>query len=120
MQVGRATVASRGRDGFGPSPRVGAIVAEAGGELVGFVSYTWNYSVWLASDYMNIDDVFMAEPYRVKGVGGALMLKARQVCVSRGRHRIRWEVEPGNAAAIRFYERLGARLRTKGMFGWDV
>lgn len=114
------TVATLRRDGFGPNPKFGAIVAESGGKLVGYVSYSWNYSIWLTSTYMHIDDVFVLESHRGQGIGEALMLKASQVCKSRGAHRIRWEVETDNATAIRFYERLGAKLRIKGIFGWDV
>ncbi len=39
---------------------------------------------------------------------------------ARGYPRIRWEVQTDNVAAIRFYERLGATMRTKGVFVWDV
>ena len=53
-------------------------------------------------------------------MGTALLIAAVYVCRDRGCHRVRWEVETDNADAIRFYERLGARLRTKGIFGWDV
>jgi len=72
------------RDGFGPTPRFAALVANAGGGLVGFVSYTWNYSVWLAGEYMNIDDMFVAENHRGHGVGTALTLAAGRGCQDRG------------------------------------
>lgn len=108
------------RDGFGPQPRFGALLAESNGTLVGYASYMWHYSIWLASPYMNVDDVYVAASHRGLGIGEALMLAARGLCRARGLHRVRWEVQPDNEAAIRFYERLGARMRTKGVFGWDV
>jgi hypothetical protein len=32
---------------------------------------------------------------------------------------MRWEVQPDNHDAIRFHERIGAMMRTKGVFAWD-
>lgn len=116
----KSSVATLREDGFGRNPRFGAILAESDGELIGYATYTWNYSIWLGGDCMNIDDVFVSAAHRGKGIGEALMLGAKQVCRANGRLRMRWEVEPDNSAAIRFYERLGAKLRTKGVFGWDV
>ena len=116
----RTSVSTLREDGFGLNPRFGAILAEADGQLVGYASFTWNYSIWLGSAFMNIDDVYVSEAHRGLGIGEALMLKARQVCRAQGHNRVRWEVQPDNAAAIRFYERLGATMRTKGVFGWDA
>ena len=108
------------RDGFGPAPKFGAVLAEVDGALVGYASYTWDYAIWLGSTYMNIDDVYVSASHRGLGVGEALMRTLKEVCAERGLRRLRWEVQPDNTAAIRFYERIGARMRTKGIFYWDV
>lgn len=116
----RASVDVLRRDLSGQPPRFGAFLAVRADEIVGYATYTWNYSIWLGSDYMNIDDVFVSEQYRGAGIGEALMGRARDRCLEKGCHRVRWEVQPDNAGAIRFYERLGATLRAKGVFVWDV
>jgi ribosomal protein S18 acetylase RimI-like enzyme len=69
---------------------------------------------------MNIDDLFVAESHCGLGLGERLMLAARDICIGAGSHRLRWEVQPDNQSAIRFYEPLGARIRSKGVFSWDV
>jgi GNAT superfamily N-acetyltransferase len=107
-------------DGFGADPRFGILLAEVDGEIAGYASYAANYSIWLGGHYMNIDDVFVWERFRGLRVGEALMHEARAVCVALGMPRLRWEVQPDNAGAIRFYERLGAVMRTKGVFGWNA
>lgn len=107
-------------DGFGEQARFGAVLAEIDGEVAGYASYMWFYSIWLGGEYMNIDDVYVREAARGHGVGLALMGAARDVCQARGLSRIRWEVQPDNSGAIRFYERLGAKMRTKGIWAWDV
>jgi GNAT superfamily N-acetyltransferase len=106
--------------GFGNASLFGVLLAEIDGEVAGYCSYTWNYSIWLGSTYMNIDDVFVWEKFRGKQAGEFLMHKAKDVCLATGAGRIKWEVERDNHSAIKFYERLGANLDLKGIFRWDV
>jgi GNAT superfamily N-acetyltransferase len=106
--------------GFGKTPSFGVLLAEIDGEVAGYCSYTWNYSIWLGSTYMNIDDVFVWENFRGQQVGEKLMSKAKQVCLAKDVGRIKWEVEQDNHGAIKFYQRLGAKMDIKGLFRWDI
>jgi len=106
--------------GFGDRPSFGVLLAEVDGEVAGYCSYTWNYSIWFGSTYMNIDDVFVWEKFRGQQVGEELMLNAKSVCLAKGARRIKWEVEQDNHGAIKFYQRLGANVEIKGLFRWDV
>ena len=99
--------------------RYGALLAELDGRLVGYASYTFDYSIWLGHDYMRIDDVYVDADDRGNGVGEALMAKCREICLRSDIPRIKWEVQTDNTAARRFYERLGARYYEKGVFAWD-
>jgi len=105
---------------FCEQPKFGVLLAELEGEVAGYCSYTWNYSIWLGSSYMNIDDVFVWQKFRGKQIGEALMLKAKDVALAHGAARIKWEVEQDNIGAIKFYQRLGAELDIKGLFKWDL
>jgi len=106
--------------GFGDAPSFGVLLAEIDGEVAGYCSYTWNFSIWLGSTYMNIDDVFVWEKFRGKQIGEFLMLKAKEVCLAKGASLVKWEVERDNHGAIKFYERLGAKLSVKGLFRWNL
>lgn len=108
------------RCGFKEDPKFFVLLAEYGDSVVGFLSYTIEYSIWLGARYMNIDDVFVESRHRGKGIGEALMLKSKEVCRDAGVSRVRWEVERGNDSAIRFYERLGAKYNEKGVFRWNI
>jgi len=108
------------KSGFSDKPSFGVLLAEIDDEIAGYCSYTWNYSIWLGSSYMNIDDVFVWENFRGQQVGEKLMFKAKEVCLANGASRIKWEVEQDNDGAIKFYERLGANLGIKGLFRWDI
>ena len=108
------------RDGFQDNAKFGACLALYQGQVAGYVSYTWNYSIWTGQNFMNIDDLFVWQRFRGKSIGEALMQQAKQLCQSRGLKKIKWEVEGDNHGAIRFYERLGAKLHSKGIFHWSV
>ncbi|MCG7532696.1 GNAT family N-acetyltransferase [Psychrobium sp. MM17-31] len=108
------------RAGFGDSPKFGAVLAEIDGEIAGYCSYTWNYSIWRGVTYMGLDDLYVHQQYRSQKVGLHLMNKARDICREAGCNRIRWEVEKDNENAINFYSKLGAQVDIKGMCRWDV
>ena len=93
--------------GFGDNPRLGVLLAEFNEQVVGFLSYTIDYSIWLGSDYFHIDDVYVDADFRGRNIGEALMLAAKERCNELGLDRLKWEVQTENAAARRFYERLG-------------
>ncbi len=106
--------------GFGSNPSFGVILAEVESAIVGYLSYTINYSIWQAANYMNIDDVYVDAQFRGLKIGESLMTNASRHCDQLGITRIRWEVQDNNEAAIRFYERLGATMTHKGIFSWNV
>jgi ribosomal protein S18 acetylase RimI-like enzyme len=106
--------------GFGDDPSFGVLLAERENDIVGFVSFTINYSIWLGEQYMNIDDLYVDASSRGLGIGEQLMQESRNHCLRIGASRIRWEVQADNRSAIRFYERLGARMSEKGVFSWDI
>ncbi len=108
------------RSGFGDNPKFGALLAEIDDEIVGYLSYTWNYSIWNGYVYMNLDDLFVTSGYRGHKVGFYLMRHAQGFCKDKGIYLIRWEVEKENKKAIVFYEKLGATMAEKGIFRWKL
>ena len=107
------------RSGFLENPKFGALLAEFDNEIAGYLSYTWNYSIWNGCDYMNLDDLFVWEKYRGHKVGLTLMETARDICIDKNVNLIRWEVETENDKAIEFYNKLGASMNEKGIFRWN-
>ena len=106
------------RDGFGPDPRFGAWLAEIDGRAVGFVSRTVGYSIWAGRSVLALDDLYVDDAARGLGIGRRLMQAMADECLRDGHAFVRWTVELDNANAIRFYERLGATLTTKGVCTW--
>lgn len=106
--------------GFSKNPKFGALLAEVDNTIVGYLSYTWNYSIWSGSEYMNLDDLFVLEAYRNHKIGLQLMQQAKATCKQKNIHIIRWEVQKDNHKAIKFYTNLGAIMKEKGIFRWDL
>ncbi len=98
--------------------KFGAIIAIEEGVPIGYLSYTWNFSIWSGEEFMNLDDLYVVPDYRSKGIGEQLMKEAQRQCQLRNVKRMRWEVQTDNYKAIQFYQRLGATMYNKGIFRW--
>ena len=104
----KATPESLARDGFGPDPKFGALIAERDGTPVGFALYTFNYSVWTGARGIFVEDIWVEPGARRGGVARALMRALAQACAANGWRRIDLNVLDWNPARG-FYERLGFR-----------
>lgn len=93
---------------FGPRPYAEAIVADAGGELIGFALFFHNYSTWLTRPGLYLEDLYVKPERRGLGAGKALLERLARIAVSRGCGRMEWSVLTWNEPAIGFYKALGA------------
>lgn len=105
---------------FKDQPSLGAVVAEQHGQLIGYVSYTINFSIWLGAAYMQVDDVYVMPDFRSAGVGRQLMQGVKEDAKRLKLPLIRWGVEKDNVKAIAFYKRLGATYKEKGLCNWYI
>lgn len=96
-------------------PEVVVLVAERDGFPIGYVSAVRKLHLWLGTDILALDDLFVRRGYRDAGVGRLLM---RELAALADGTAIRWEMREDNVAAQRFYRRLGAQLRTKVIAFW--
>ena len=96
------------RDGFGPHPIFRAFIAECDGVPVGYASFFDFYSTFLGKAALFLEDLFVLEKFRGKGIGKALLVEVAKLAVEEGCFGLRWEVLDWNRPAIEFYEKLGA------------
>ena len=101
---------------FGDSPTAEAVVAEWDGEPAGFALFFHNYSTWTGKPGLYLEDLFVREHLRGKGVGKALLLHLASIARERGCGRMEWSVLDWNTPAIEFYEALGAKPQSE----WTV
>ncbi|MFS0693371.1 N-acetyltransferase family protein [Streptomyces nitrosporeus] len=93
---------------FSPSPRAWCLVAEDGGELVGYATYALEFSTWSGAEYIHLDCLFVSAPHRGSGWGGRLFRAVREAAGAAGAPRMEWQTPHWNEDAIRFYDRTGA------------
>jgi len=109
-QAVEATEADLLRDGFGPSPRFGALVAEDENRVVGLALYFYNWSTWRGRAGIHLEDLFVRAPFRGRGIGKALLTAVAAIAVENQCGRLQWDVLEWNKPAIDFYQSLGAKL----------
>jgi ribosomal protein S18 acetylase RimI-like enzyme len=114
-----ATEESLRRDGFGAAPQFGGYIAVDGGESAGFVTYGKAYTIWGARRFILVDDLFVREAYRGRGIARRLMSFIEKMVLERNTYA-RWTVSPDNERAIAFYKSLGARYVLKGQCYWHL
>ncbi len=105
-----ATEADLLRDGFGPEPYFRCLIAETDGAIAGFALYFFQYSTWEGRPALYLEDLFVRERYRKRGIGKALFQRLAQVAVERGCTRFQWECLDWNQPALDFYETVGAKV----------
>jgi GNAT superfamily N-acetyltransferase len=100
------------RDGFGANPRFRALIAEWDGEPAGYALFFGYYSTWLGRGLF-LEDLFVREQFRGKGVGKALLASVARIAVQENCYGVHWEVLDWNEKAIEVYKSLGAEFRDR-------
>lgn len=86
-------------------------VAVYEGKRVGYAVYFYTYSTFLAQPTLYLEDIFVLEAYRRRGIGRALFMRCLREAVKHDCGRMEWAVLTWNRSAMDFYESLGgARL----------
>jgi GNAT superfamily N-acetyltransferase len=96
------------RDGFGRQPKFRALLSEWDGQPAGYALFFGFYSTWEGRPGVFLEDLFVRQEFRGKGIGKALLAKVAGIAQSENCYGMRWEVLDWNQPAIEFYKRLGA------------
>ena len=112
----KATAADIDAALFGDSPKAFCHVAELDGEVVGFALWFLNFSTWLGTHGIYLEDLFVRPEARGSGLGKALLTTLIEIARDRGYGRVEWAVLNWNVAAQDFYRSQGAYP----MDGWTV
>jgi GNAT superfamily N-acetyltransferase len=95
---------------FSHAPMAKALVAVSGEDIVGMATYYGTFSSFIARPCLWLDDLFVSESYRSKGVGRALMEQLCTIAYEAGCGRVDWVVASGNDKGQDFYASLGASI----------
>lgn len=84
-----------------------AIVAVDAGLILGVCLWTMTYSSWRGCAGIYISDLYVLPHARGRKIGERLLRGTLQEAQKKGAQFVKMEVEIGNHAAARFYQRLG-------------
>jgi len=84
------------------------IIAEEEGRALGFALYFHNFSTFKGKACLYLEDIFVKEEQRGRGIGKMLFKRLAQIAVERGCERFDWAVLDWNKPSIEFYKSLGA------------
>jgi ribosomal protein S18 acetylase RimI-like enzyme len=102
----KATEADLLRDGFGPNRRFECRLAFVGDRAVGYMFFFPIYSTFEGRQGLYLEDIYVAEEMRNKGVGRALLRDLAAITVERGGTRLELRPLTWNPAR-RLYEAVG-------------
>jgi ribosomal protein S18 acetylase RimI-like enzyme len=103
---------------FGQPPRASCLVVESGGVLVGYATWSLEFSTWRAAEYAHVDCLYLGAAARGQGIGRSLMEAMARYAAAQGATHLEWQTPEWNESAARFYESLGARSTGKLRFMW--
>jgi GNAT superfamily N-acetyltransferase len=93
---------------FGAHPVASVVLAFAGNEAAGFALFSYTFSSFLGRPGMFIEDLYVENAYRSKGVGKSLLVHLAKLAQQRSCGRLEWAVLNWNERAMEFYQDLGA------------
>lgn len=96
-----------------------AFLAYMDGSPVGYITYYFTYSTFLAAPTLFLEDIYVQEKVRRTGVGRELFNFCVREALEKGCGRMEWCALNWNVEAMRFYQRLGGRRMEWTFFRMD-
>jgi GNAT superfamily N-acetyltransferase len=93
---------------FSEHPAAEALIAERGGQTVGYALFYPTFSTFLAIQGVWLEDLFVRPAQRKSGAGRALLAAVAARARERGAERLEWSALDWNELALGFYRGLGA------------
>ena len=101
---------------FCEQPRLFCIVVEMNLKLVGFASYTFDFSTWDAQSFLYLDCLYLDHESRGLGIGNTVIGKLVEIATANSCINIQWQTPGWNERAIKFYHRVGGMSKKKERF----
>lgn len=92
------------------------LVVEVSEEIVGYATYTFDFSTWDAQKFIYLDCLYLEDYCRSYGIGQVLIEKVKETGQLNGCINMQWQTPEFNERAIQFYNRIGAIGKGKVRF----
>lgn len=88
------------------------LIAEYEGETAGYAIYYPVFGSFAAAGKVHLEDIFLREQFRFKGLGKLFMGKLASRIISEGYSSLEWNCLSWNRTGTDFYDRIGASRET--------
>lgn len=88
--------------------RAEVLIAELDNYPVGFALFFHNFSTFEGGECLYLEDIFVRQEYRGRGIGKAVFRALAAIALERGCARFDWVCLDWNESSIAFYKSLGA------------
>jgi len=89
-----------------PTEPMHLMLAELDDKIVGFVHVIEHPSSWTLNNYGYLQDLYVAEAYRGRGIGRILIEKVYAMAELEGWSRVHWLTQESNTQARELYDKL--------------
>ena len=93
---------------FGENSNVEVLLACDDNQILGFALYFRTFSTFLGRPGIYLEDLFVREFARGRGIGKSLLQRIARRTLEMGGGRLEWAVLDWNKTAISFYKKMGA------------
>ena len=98
------------------SPQYGLVIlAESAGAPIGYLALTFGYSLEFLGRDAFVDEIYLRESYRGKGIGDRAIELAVERCRALGVRALHLEVDHVNPRARALYERVGFKPHERAL-----
>jgi GNAT superfamily N-acetyltransferase len=92
-----------------PAEPMGVLGAYLDGKLCGIAHYLFHRTCWAVGDYCYLQDLFVADEARGRGLGRALIEAVAVRAREAGASRLYWLTKEDNRTARRLYDKVAER-----------
>ena len=94
---------------FGDDAPAFCHIADVDGNIVAMALWFRNFSTWDGVAGIHLEDLFVRERFRRRGLARKLLAALARVCVDNGYSRLSWAVLDWNVNAIALYDSVGGK-----------
>ena len=105
---------------FSENPVLICLVAEVDEQLLGYITFTKEFSTWSAKYFYHMDCLYLKKEARKLGLGKKLMDTMVETAKQNNIDHIQWQTPESNKNAIDFYHHIGASSKPKQRFFLDL
>ena len=89
------------------------LIADFNKKPVGFALFFKTYSTFLGQANMHLEDIFVNEEMRNRGIGKEMFKVLSKIALKRNYQRFEWTCLTWNTPSLKFYKKLGAKTLDK-------